>query len=155
MSQLIISVSGLRGIVGETLTPEVAVRYTAAFAERIATRPRRCHAGRPAHGTVAGGRSTVGTLSHGTRLSRCGHRRYAYHGVLVRQLKAAGGIQISASHNPPEYNGIKLFDGAGRVMPAVAGQKVIDRYPRGQTSLEIVRRTWQVRVDRRHDVGPP
>jgi phosphomannomutase len=49
-------------------------------------------------------------------------------GVMVRHLGAAGGIQISASHNPSEYNGLKLFDRTGRVIPAEAGQQVIDRY---------------------------
>jgi phosphomannomutase len=43
-------------------------------------------------------------------------------------MKAAGGIQISASHNPPQYNGMKLFSGEGRVIPAVRGQRVLDRY---------------------------
>jgi phosphomannomutase len=46
----------------------------------------------------------------------------------VRQHGAAAGIQISASHNPPEYNGIKLFEKSGRVIPAEAGQRVIDAY---------------------------
>lgn len=37
--------------------------------------------------------------------------------LLVRQLHAAGGAVISASHNPPEYNGIKLFDSQGFKLP--------------------------------------
>jgi phosphomannomutase len=49
-------------------------------------------------------------------------------GVLVRDLKCVGGIQISASHNPPEYNGLKLFSAAGRVIPAQAGEQVLARY---------------------------
>ena len=49
-------------------------------------------------------------------------------GVLIDQLKAIGGIQISASHNPPEYNGLKLFSREGRVISDVAGQPVLDRY---------------------------
>ena len=49
-------------------------------------------------------------------------------GVLVRQLRAAGGIQISASHNPPEYNGMKLFWADGRVVPEPIGQRVLARY---------------------------
>ena len=39
MSELIISVSGLRGIVGETLTPDVACRFVAAFAAQIPEGP--------------------------------------------------------------------------------------------------------------------
>jgi phosphomannomutase len=41
---------------------------------------------------------------------------------------AAGGVQISASHNPPPYNGLKLFDTDGRVLPAAAGQPVLEAY---------------------------
>lgn len=37
--------------------------------------------------------------------------------LLTRKLNAAGGVVISASHNPPEYNGIKLFDGQGFKLP--------------------------------------
>ena len=36
---------------------------------------------------------------------------------LVRELHCDGGVVISASHNPPEYNGIKLFDGQGFKLP--------------------------------------
>ncbi len=37
--------------------------------------------------------------------------------LLVRELSCDGGVMISASHNPPEYNGIKLFDGRGFKLP--------------------------------------
>ncbi|HQF15295.1 MAG TPA: phosphoglucosamine mutase, partial [Thermogutta sp.] len=50
---------------------------------------------------------------------------------------AAGGIQITASHNPPEYNGLKLFSSEGRVIPSTLGQEVIKRYREGR--LEWVR----------------
>ena len=53
-------------------------------------------------------------------------------GVLIRQLQAVGGVQVSASHNPPEYNGLKLFDDQGRVLSAERGNRVLDRYRRGE-----------------------
>ena len=46
----------------------------------------------------------------------------------MRERAAAGGIQISASHNPARYNGMKLFAAAGRVLPAAAGQVVLAAY---------------------------
>jgi phosphoglucomutase len=49
-------------------------------------------------------------------------------GVLVRHHGAVAGIQISASHNPPPYNGIKLFGPDGRVIPAAAGEQVIEQF---------------------------
>jgi phosphomannomutase len=53
-------------------------------------------------------------------------------GVLVRALRCVGGIQISASHNPAEYNGMKLFSAEGRVVPAAAGAAVLERYKSGE-----------------------
>jgi phosphomannomutase len=52
-------------------------------------------------------------------------------GVLVREEQAVGAIQISASHNPPQYNGIKLFNREGRVIPAAEGERVRDAYRQG------------------------
>ena len=132
MADLIISVSGLRGIVGQTLTPEVAIRYAAAFS---ATSPSGSFViardGRPSGKMLAGlihaglnavGRDTVDASVAATPTT----------GILIRHLSAAGGIQVSASHNPSEYNGMKLFGPEGRVIPSGPGRKVLDGYRRGQ-----------------------
>lgn len=124
----IISVSGLRGIVGESLTPLVAARYVAAFAGTLPPGPTL---------VSRDGRSSGPMLAQivcGT-LAACG-REVLYAdvaatptlGVLVRQHCATGGVQISASHNPPPYNGLKLFNAEGRVLPAIAGQPVLAAY---------------------------
>ena len=55
-------------------------------------------------------------------------------GVLVRQLRAAGAVQITASHNPAEYNGLKLFSAEGRVIPAPDGEMVLQEYRTGPTA---------------------
>jgi phosphomannomutase len=49
-------------------------------------------------------------------------------GLAVRLHRAAGGIQISASHNPARYNGLKLFAAEGRVLTAEAGRAVLTEY---------------------------
>ena len=48
-------------------------------------------------------------------------------GRLVRDLGAAGGIQISASHNPPKYNGLKFFQPGGMVLGPIEGRAMLDR----------------------------
>ncbi len=128
MAEPIISVSGLRGIVGETLTPEVAMRYAAAFAAIVPrgdilvgrdSRPSGRMLALAVHAALqAVGRTTIdaGVVATPTV------------GVLLRQFKAAGAIAITASHNPPPYNGLKLFSADGRVVPAVRGQEVLERY---------------------------
>ena len=134
MSELIISVSGLRGIIGETLTPEIAIRYVTSFSAQtippgpfVITRDGRATGKMLAHAIHAGlnavGRDTIDAGVAATPTT----------GVLIRELKAAGGIQISASHNPSEYNGIKLFSAEGRVIPAVPGAAVLERYKQNQT----------------------
>jgi phosphomannomutase len=127
----IISVSGLRGIVGQTLTPEVAIRYAAAFAALappgsiVITRDGRA-SGEMLAAAVQAGLSAVGrdTVDAGVAATPT-------TGVLVRQCQAAGGIQISASHNPVQYNGLKLFSAGGRVIPAEPGREVLGRYRAG------------------------
>lgn len=49
-------------------------------------------------------------------------------GILVRDNRCTGGIQISASHNPPEYNGLKLMGADGRVISADRGAQVKSAY---------------------------
>lgn len=128
MTEPIISVSGLRGIIGESLTPAVASRYVAAFASTLKPGPIIIS---------RDGRSSGPMLAQivcGT-LAACG-RKVLYAdvaatptlGVMVRAHLAAGGVQISASHNPPQYNGLKLFNAEGRVLPAEAGAAVLEAY---------------------------
>ncbi len=131
MSELIISVSGLRGVIGETLTPDVAIRYAAAFCQTLPPGPLvLSRDGRATGSMVADAvRSAVQAMGHD--VVDAGVAATPTTGVLVRTLSAVGGIQVSASHNPPEFNGMKLFDGHGRVLTSAAGQPVVDHYRRG------------------------
>ncbi len=131
MSELIISVSGLRGVVGENLSPLEAIRYACAFAAGLP--PGKIVIGRDgrATGPMLAAALSAGLTAAGREVLDAGVAATPTLGVLVRALQAAGGIQISASHNPPQYNGLKLFSAAGRVIPAAAGQKVLERYQSG------------------------
>ncbi len=128
MNEPIISVSGLRGIVGETLTPEVAIRYAAAFAASIS--PGVIVIGRDGRSSgellVRAVQAGLGAIGRDT--IDAGVAATPPIGVLVRQYQAAGGVQITASHNPPPYNGMKLFSAEGRVISSGPGQEVLARY---------------------------
>ncbi|MDR1141929.1 MAG: hypothetical protein LBL62_09575, partial [Planctomycetaceae bacterium] len=134
MSELIISVSGLRGVVGETLTLDVAMRYVAAFSATMPSgafvvtrdsRPTGVMLTDAIHAVLnASGRPTIDAAIAATPTT----------GVLIRQLGAVGGIQVSASHNPIEFNGIKLFSGEGRVIPKKYGADILEYYRTGQTT---------------------
>jgi len=128
MPEPIISISGLRGIVGSELTPETAIRYAAAFCQVAPEGPivvsRDGRASGPmlldviAGAIVASGRECLDLDVASTPTA----------GYFVKSSQAAGGIQVSASHNPPPYNGMKLFSSDGRVIGAEAGARVLDRY---------------------------
>lgn len=132
MAEPIISVSGLRGVIGQTLTPDLAIRYVAAFAAMAGPGPLVVgrdgrFSGEMLSKAICAGLHAVGrdTLSVGVAATPT-------VGVLVRSCQAAGGIQITASHNPAQYNGIKLFSSDGRVIPAGPGQQVLNQYRGGQ-----------------------
>jgi len=125
---LIVSVSGLRGVVGATLTPDVAVRYVHAFAATLPPGP--VVIGRD--GRQSGPMLAAAIADHLAALGRdvidCGAAATPTIGIVVRDRSAVGGVQISASHNPARYNGLKLFSAAGRVLTADAGREVLRGY---------------------------
>jgi phosphomannomutase len=127
----IISVSGLRGIIGETLTPEVAIRYAAAFAAGLP--PGSVLIGRDGRpsGKMLSLALQAGLQALGRTTIDAGITATPTVGVVLRRHNCAGAIQITASHNPAPYNGLKLFSADGRVIPAGPGREVLERYRTG------------------------
>jgi phosphomannomutase len=128
---LIVSVSGIRGIVGAALTPEAAL----AFASALATftgggRMVLSRDGRPS-GVMIRHAVLAGLAAGGCEVHDLGVASTPTVGLAVRRLGAAGGIQITASHNPAPWNGLKLFGSDGRVLPAADGQKVKELFAAG------------------------
>ncbi|WP_406700111.1 phosphoglucosamine mutase [Singulisphaera sp. Ch08] len=126
----IASVSGLRGVVGDGLDPTVVVEFAAAYASSCALGPIVVgHDGR-----VSAQVFTSAVLAAVTATGRdallVGPTATPTIGRLVRDQAAAGGIQISASHNPSKYNGLKFFQPEGMVLSAAQGRDVLDRLHR-------------------------
>lgn len=126
---LIISVSGLRGEVGTALTPEVAVRYALAYSKLVASKKPFVIAwdGRRS-GALFADAISAALNAVGRSTLDAGVAATPTVGVLVREFDAAGGIQISASHNPREYNGLKLLSSEGRVVPKRDGEAILELY---------------------------
>lgn len=131
MSKLIISVSGLRGVVGETLTPDVACRFVASFAASVPPGPIVVGRDGRTTGPMLGAAIMSALNACGRDVIDAGVAATPTIGVMVRERSAAGAVQISASHNPPPYNGIKLFGASGRVLDAESGAKIRDGYLNG------------------------
>lgn len=108
-----ISYSGVRGIVGEALTAEVARRFGAAF-RRLLPHPKPlivlARDTRPS-GEWLLPEVIAGVTSQPAELRYIGIVPTPTAQVVMRQLNADGGIVITASHNPPEWNGFKFLLG--------------------------------------------
>jgi phosphomannomutase len=130
-SDLIISVSGIRGIVGAGLTPEVAVRFAAALGTHLGGgRVVVSRDGRPS-GEMLRYAVVAGLFSTGCPVEDIGICPTPTVGIAVRTLGAAGAIQITASHNPAPWNGLKLFGRDGAVLPAAEGKAVQSLFESG------------------------
>jgi phosphomannomutase len=125
MSTLMVSISGIRGIIGDGLDPKVLVKYTSAYADFIGK------------GTIVIGRDAritgemVKSIVTGTLLAKgltvmdigiCPTPTVQY---TVKALGAQGGIAISASHNPNEWNALKLLNSTGQFMTPDENIKMI------------------------------
>ncbi len=126
----IASISGLRGVVGDGLDPAVAVEFAAAYSSECEPGPIVVgHDGR-ASSHVFAAAVEAGVTATGHDVLFTGATATPTIGILVRELEAAGGIQISASHNPREYNGLKFFQPAGMVLSQSQGSSMLDRWQR-------------------------
>ena len=125
---LIVSVSGLRGIVGKSLTDDVAAAYACSFIETLPAGPIVVGRDGRESGPVLKEAISKAITASGRDVLDCDTASTPTIGIAVVQHNAAGGIQISASHNPAPYNGLKLFSEKGRVLPAVAGDAVRLRF---------------------------
>jgi len=123
MTEPIISISGIRGILGKSLYPENIIKYTSAFVKYIKHKPARRNTG-------AGGRVVIGRDGRlfGDRIEKIIESTLVFNGcevinlgmvptptisLAVEALKARGGISITASHNPQEWNGMKFINSKG------------------------------------------
>ncbi|MCB2154919.1 phosphoglucosamine mutase [bacterium] len=116
MSQPIVSIAGLRGIVGTSFTPEIILPYVAAFADLV--KPKRVVVGGDSRPSRAWAQPVVESIlrSRGVDVISIGLVPTPTMGMAVRRYKAGGGIAITASHNPSEWNGLKFFHSKGEFL---------------------------------------
>ncbi len=133
--QLIISISGMRGIVGENLTASIAGDYGRAFGTFL----KQGQAGRKEKVSVCIGRDSrptgemlksavaAGLCDVGIDVVDLGIVTTPGVGIMVKELGCSGGVVVTASHNPAQYNGIKLLL-SNSVAPTPDAAEQIKRY---------------------------
>lgn len=126
--KLKIGVSGIRGEVGEFLTPAMACAFAQAFGTYVG--PGRVVIGRDTrrHGPMLEHAVACGLLASGCDVVRVGVQPTPTIQIYVAARGARGGLAITASHNPPEYNALKLFNSRGLFFNSYERSELIDLY---------------------------
>ncbi len=132
---LMMSVSGVRGIIGQTMTPSLAVELGCAFGTHLQG------------GTVVVGRDSrpsgpmiqnaliSGLLATGCRVIQLDIASTPATAFMVRHHKAAGGVVLTASHNPIIWNGIKFLTDEGLAPPKEQAERLFERFHRKDFQL--------------------
>jgi len=109
-----VSVSGVRGTIGSTLTCSVACDFGSAFGTMLGA-GKTVVMGRDTRpsGVMIRNAVTAGLLACGVNVVDLGVVTTPGVALMVRKLNADGGVIITASHNPIEYNGIKFLQPSG------------------------------------------
>lgn len=117
VKNLMTSISGVRGIVGDSLTPEVIIKYVQAFAQ-----------GLPGLSVVVGGDPRISykfihplvkatLIASGVSVVDVGIVPTPTIEIATKNLHVGGGIAITASHNPIQWNGLKFIGPDGLFLP--------------------------------------
>ncbi len=126
-----ISISGVRGVVGDSLTPVLLARFAEAFGTYLGG--GRVVIGRDPRtsGEMVRQAVAAGLLSSGCRIVDIGICPTPTLQLAVRTLGARGGIAITASHNPPEWNALKFVGADGLFLSDDRGHELLDIYHQG------------------------
>jgi phosphomannomutase len=140
MKPMIISLSGVRGIIGENLTPDVLSKLAASFGTIlrggkvvVATDSRISR-------QMCLDAVTSGLISSGCGVINIGISPTPSLQIMIQELKARGGICITASHNPPEWNGLKFYSSEGILLGKTPAKKLLSTYERSRISPAPARR---------------
>jgi phosphomannomutase len=138
MKPLKIGITGVRGIVGETFTPELAVEFAEAFGTYLDRgRILVCRDTRPSSPMI---RSAVlsGLLAAGCDVVDLGVCPTPSMQLAIKWLKADGGIAITAGHNPWQWNALKFVRSDGLYLNSTQGEELLDIFHQG----EFAKATW-------------
>jgi phosphomannomutase len=125
---LIVSISGVRGIVGAALTPEAVMAFASGLGsftgggKLVVGRDSRSSGLMLQHAVMAG------LLSTGCDVVDLGIVPTPTCGLALRRLRAAGGIQITASHNAAPWNGLKFLSADGKALSAKEGRGLVETF---------------------------
>lgn len=110
---LMVSVSGVRGVIGETLTPALALEFAQAYGTLLGGGKLALGRDSRPSGEMFENAAAAGLIAAGCAVTRLGLVMTPTIGRAICDGGFDGGVMITASHNPPQYNGLKFLDNRG------------------------------------------
>jgi len=127
-----ISISGVRGVIGESLTPTLLTRFAQAFGTHVGARTIVIGRDPRTSGEMVKQAVIAGLLSSGCRILDIGMCPVPTIQLLVRHHRAHGGIAITASHNPAEWNALQFIGEGGFFLNTGQARELLDIYHQGE-----------------------
>jgi len=130
-----ISISGVRGVVGDSLTPQLSASFAQAFGSYLGRGKVLVGQDARISGTMVKNAIYSGILSVGCQPVNIGICPIPSILILTKERKAIGGIAVTASHNPKDWNGLKFINGKGLFFNHSQIEEFLDIYHQGDFSL--------------------
>jgi len=134
--QLIASTSGIRGVIGNGLDPVTVTSYGAAFGTLLGKGKVVLGSDSRPSGEMVRRAVTSGLMAVGIDVVDIGIVPTPTVEIAVKSLKAAGGICVTASHNPSEWNALKFFNRTGEFITPTQYKKLDKIYSSGRFSYK-------------------
>ncbi|MGE5360982.1 MAG: phosphoglucosamine mutase [Bacteroidales bacterium] len=132
MRPLKIGISGVRGVVGETFTPELIVGFAQAFGTYLDSgRILVCRDTRPS-GPMVAASVCAGLLASGCEVIDLGICPTPSMQLAVPRLGAHGGISVTAGHNPAPWNALKFVRADGLYLNEAQAEELLDVFHQGE-----------------------
>ncbi len=125
---LMMTVSGVRGLIGQTMTPPLAAELGMAFGSYLGGGAVVIGRDSRPSGHMLSRALSSGLVASGCHVIDLGVVSTPGVAVMVQERQAAGGVVITASHNPAEWNGIKFLTGGGFAPPPEDAARILERY---------------------------
>ena len=138
MKPLKIGITGVRGIVGDTFTPEVAVGFSQAFGTYLDGRRILVCRDTRASGPMVRAAVISGLLAAACEVIDLGVSPTPSLQLAVPWLEADGGIAITAGHNPSQWNALKFVRNDGLYLNPTQAEELLDIFHQG----EFAKATW-------------
>jgi phosphomannomutase len=127
-----ISISGVRGVIGDSLSPTLLTRFAQAFGTYVGSGGIVIGRDPRTSGEMVKQAVMAGLLSSGCRVVDVGMCPVPTVQLMVRKCGAQGGLAITASHNPPEWNALKFIGPDGLFLGAGSAREMLDIYHQGE-----------------------